>query len=68
MDPRRIDCEIHDEEDEEDGQPCLNTSAFRLFSTGIIFTRPYGARCHRKHKRFDATPDWTRAWLPWPPE
>jgi hypothetical protein len=48
LDSRRIDCEAHDPEDEESGRPCLNTSAYRLFRSGILFTRPYGPRCHRK--------------------
>jgi hypothetical protein len=63
---RRIDCEIHNEEDEEDGRACLNTSAYRLFPSGILFTRPYGPGCHRKPMPFEHSPEWTRAWRAWP--
>ena len=39
---RRIDCETHVEEDEEDGRNCLVTNSYRLFPSGILFRRPYG--------------------------
>ena len=64
---RRIDCEIHDPEDEEDGRPCLNTSAYQLFPSGLLFTRPYGRRCHHKPIPFDRSPKWTAPWRAWPP-
>ena len=56
----------HDPDNEEDGPPCLNTSAYRLFSSGILFTRPYGPGCHRKPIPFDRTPEWTARWHIWP--
>jgi hypothetical protein len=67
MDARRIDCEVHNEEDEESGVPCLNTVAYRLFASGIVFVRPYGPSCHPKPLPFDRTPDWTGPWRAWPP-
>jgi hypothetical protein len=67
IDNRRIDCETHDQEDEESGRPCLNTIAYRLFASGIFFTRPYGPRCHRKPIRFDRTPTWSAPWRAWSP-
>jgi hypothetical protein len=66
IDRRRIDCESHDPEDEEGGRVCLNTSAYRLFPSGILFTRPYGPRCHRKTIPFDRSPKWTARWRAWP--
>jgi hypothetical protein len=67
IDSRRIDCEIHNPEDEEDGRSCLNTSAYRLFPSGILFTRPYGPPCHRNPMPFDRSPKWTAPWRAWPP-
>jgi hypothetical protein len=67
VDSRRIDCEIHDPDDEEDGRPCLNTSAYRLLSSGLLFTRPYGRACHHKPIPFDRSPNWTAPWRAWPP-
>jgi hypothetical protein len=67
IDRRRIDCEIHFPEDEEDGRACLNTSAYRLFPSGLLFTRPYGPRCHRKPIPFDRRPNWSGPWRAWPP-
>jgi hypothetical protein len=67
MGARRIDCEEHNPEDEEGGQPCLNTSAYRLFPNGLLFTRPYGRACHRKPIPFDRTPGWRGPWRAWPP-
>ena len=67
IDSRRIDCETHDPEDEEDGRPCLNTHAYRLFPSGLLFTRPYGPRCHRKAVPFDRNPTWSGPWRAWPP-
>ena len=64
--PRRIDCETHVEEDEEDGQNCLDTYAYRLFPSGILFRRPYGRHCHRQPRPFDPTPAWTSTWSAWP--
>ena len=64
---RRIDCEIHSPEDEEDGGTCLNTSAYRLFASGLVFTRPYGHVCHDTPTRFDRTPKWSGPWRAWPP-
>jgi hypothetical protein len=66
IDSRRIDCETHNPEDEESGRPCLNTSAYRLFRSGLLFTRPYGPRCHRKPIPFDRNPDWSGPWRAWP--
>ena len=63
---RRIDCEHHIEEDEEDGRNCLDTYAYRLFASGILFRRPYGTRCHRTSQPFDRTPEWTAPWSAWP--
>jgi hypothetical protein len=65
VDGRRIDCETHDPEDEEDGRACLNTSAYRLFPSGVVFTRPYGPRCHHKPIRFERSPGWTAPWRAW---
>ena len=65
LDRRRIDCESHDPEDEEDGRACLNTSAYRLFPSGILFTRPYGPRCHHRPIPFDRSPKWTAPWRAW---
>jgi hypothetical protein len=62
IDRRRIDCEVHIEEDEESGVPCLNTVTYLLFHSGLVFTRPYGPPCHPKPMRFDRTPDWTGPW------
>jgi hypothetical protein len=59
---RRIDCEVHVEENEESGVPCLNSIAFRLFRSGLTFVRPYGPQCHPEPMRFDRTPDWTGPW------
>src|SRR3954454_21122659 len=67
MDNRRIDCEIHNEENEENGVPCLNTAAFRLFPSGLTFARPYGPPCHSKPLQFDSSPDWTGPWRAVPP-
>jgi hypothetical protein len=67
MDARRIDCEVHHEEDEESGVPCLNTVAFRLFTSGVVFIRPYGPACHPKPLPFERTPSWTGPWRAWPP-
>jgi hypothetical protein len=67
IDRRRIDCETHNPDDEEDGRTCLNTSAYRLFPSGIVFTRPYGPGCHRKSIPFDRSPEWTGPWRAWPP-
>jgi hypothetical protein len=63
---RRIDCEVHNSEDEESGVPCLNTVAYRLFHSGLTFVRPYGPQCHHEPMRFDRTPDWTGPWRAWP--
>ncbi|MDX6367738.1 MAG: hypothetical protein QOK30_2814, partial [Nocardioidaceae bacterium] len=52
---RRIDCEVHDEEEEESGVPCLNTIATLLFRSGLTFTRPCGPACHHKPLPFDRT-------------
>jgi hypothetical protein len=59
---RRIDCELHEEEAEESGVPCLNTLTYRLFRSGLLFARPYGPACHHEPLRFDRTPDWTGPW------
>jgi hypothetical protein len=67
IDGRRIDCETHDPDDEEDGRPCLNTRAIRLFPSGLLFTRPYGSPCHRKPIPLDRTPSWSGPWRAWPP-
>jgi hypothetical protein len=67
IDKRRIDCEVHYEENEESGIPCLNTVATRLFSSGVTFTRLYGPPCHSKPMKFDRTPTWTSPWRAWPP-
>jgi hypothetical protein len=67
IDTRRIDCEIHYEENEESGVPCLNTAAFRLFPSGLTFARPYGPPCHPKPLPFDSTPEWTGPWRASPP-
>jgi hypothetical protein len=64
---RRIDCEVHNEENEESGVPCLNTFAFALFRTGLTYERPYGPGCHPKPMRFDRTPKWTGPWRASPP-
>jgi hypothetical protein len=64
---RRIDCEVHNEENEENGVPCLDTIAFALFRTGLTFARPYGPRCHPKPLPFDRTPEWTGPWRASPP-
>jgi hypothetical protein len=64
---RRIDCELHNEENEESGVPCLNTVAFRLFSSGVVFARPYGPQCHHGPIPFDPTPEWTGPWRASPP-
>lgn len=68
IDGRRIDCETHDPEDEESGQPCLNTSAYRLFPSGVVFSRPYGPRCHHTPLPFALAPRWTGPWRAWPPQ
>jgi hypothetical protein len=67
IDSRRIDCEVHNEENEESGVPCLNTVAYRLFPSGLTFVRPYGPQCHPQPMPFDRTPDWTGPWRAWPP-
>jgi hypothetical protein len=67
MGKRRIDCEVHNEEDEESGVPCLDTVAYELFTSGVVFVRPYGPQCHPKPLPFDRTPDWTGPWRAWPP-
>jgi hypothetical protein len=67
IDSRRIDCEIHNPEDEESGRPCLNTNAYRLLPSGLLFTRPYGPRCHSKPMPFKRTPSWSGPWRAWPP-
>jgi hypothetical protein len=67
IDKRRIDCEVHNGENEESGVPCLNTGAYRLFASGLTFVRPYGPPCHPKPLPFDRTPDWTGPWRAWPP-
>jgi hypothetical protein len=67
IDKRRIDCEVHDEENEESGVPCLYTAAYRLFSSGLTFVRPYGPACHPKPLPFERTPAWTGPWRAWPP-
>jgi hypothetical protein len=67
IDRRRIDCEIHNEENEESGVPCLNTVTYLLFHSGLVFTRPYGPPCHPEPMPFDRTPDWTGPWRAWPP-
>jgi hypothetical protein len=59
---RRIDCEIHNAENEESGVPCLNTVATALFRSGLTFARPYGPGCHPKPIPFDRTPAWTGPW------
>jgi hypothetical protein len=64
---RRFDCEIHNEEAEEGGVPCLNTGTFRLFRSGLTFGRPYGPQCHPKPMPFDRTPDYTGPWRASPP-
>jgi hypothetical protein len=64
---RRIDCEVHNEENEESGVPCLNTFAFALFRTGLTYERPYGPGCHPKPLPFDRTPTWTGPWRASPP-
>lgn len=67
IDARRIDCERHSEEDEEDGRACLYTSAYRLFASGFLFRREYGRFCHRRPMPFDPSPTWTGPWRAWPP-
>lgn len=68
IDGRRIDCEIHDGEEEfESRRTCLNTTAYRLFPSGVMFRRPYGPPCHRRPIPFDRTPGWTDRWRAWPP-
>jgi hypothetical protein len=67
MGSRRIDCELHNPEDEESGVPCLNTVAFQLFRSGVVFVRPYGTACHHEPMPFERTPDWTGPWRAWPP-
>jgi hypothetical protein len=63
IDGRRIDCEVHDLEEEGDsGRTCLNTTAYRLFPSGLLFNRPYGRPCHDKPMPFDRTPKWTDLW------
>jgi hypothetical protein len=62
IDGRRIDCEVHEQEAEENGVPCLNTIAYRLFHSGLTFVRPYGPRCHHAPMPFDRTPHWTGPW------
>ena len=64
IDRRRIDCEVHDEEGEEDG-PCLNMVAFRLFRSGLTFIRGYGPECHQQPIPFERAPAWTSSWLAW---
>jgi hypothetical protein len=64
LDGRRIDCEAHDVEEEQGGETCLNTTAYRLFATGVLYERPYGATCHRKPIAFDRRPAWTAPWRP----
>jgi hypothetical protein len=64
---RRIDCEAHYEEDEEDGIPCLYTVAHRLFRSGLTFARAYGPGCHHEPIAFERTPDWTGPWRAAPP-
>jgi hypothetical protein len=64
---RRIDCEVHNEENEENGVACLNTVAFALFRSGLTFARPYGPGCHPKPLPFDRTPAWTGPWRAAPP-
>ncbi len=67
IDRRRIDCETHDDpSNEEDGPNCLNTSAYRLFPSGILFPRPYGPDCHRRPLPFDRRPTWTAPGAPGP--
>jgi hypothetical protein len=67
IDRRRIDCEVHNGENEESGVPCLYTAAYRLFTSGLTFVRPYGPACHPKPLPFDRTPAWTGPWRAWPP-
>ena len=62
IDARRIDCEWHHEESEESGRPCLYTTAYRLFASGLLFSRGYGRSCHRRPMPFDPSPDWTGPW------
>jgi hypothetical protein len=64
---RRIDCEIHYGENEESGVPCLNTVAFQLFRSGLVFARSYGPSCHHEPMPFERTPDWTGPWRGSPP-
>src|SRR4051794_2647058 len=66
IDKRRIDCETHNEEDEESGVPCLVTIATRLFPNGVTYIRPYGPSCHHQPLPFDSAPDWTGPWRAWP--
>ena len=67
MTGRRIDCERHVSEDEEDGRMCLDTRAYKLFPSGMLFSRPYGPTCHRAPLPFDLRPGWTGPWVAWPP-
>jgi hypothetical protein len=67
IDGRRIDCESHDPADEESGLPCLHTGAYRLFASGLVFTRPYGSSCHSTPIPFEPKPNWTGPWRAWPP-
>lgn len=67
IDRRRIDCEVHNAENEESGVSCLNTVAYVLFQSGLTFVRPYGPQCHHEPMPFDRTPAWTGPWRPWPP-
>jgi hypothetical protein len=67
IDKRRIDCEIHNGEDEESGVPCLYTVAYRLFSSGLTFARGYGPSCHPTPLPFERHPEWTGPWRAWPP-
>jgi hypothetical protein len=62
LDRRRIDCASHEPGAYEDGHACLNTSAYRLFPSGILFTRPYGPRYHHKPIPFDREPKWSGPW------
>jgi hypothetical protein len=65
IDRRRIDCAAHDPDADEGDPPCLGMSAYRLFPSGILFTRRYGRGCHLK-PMFDRNPNWTARWHVWP--
>ena len=70
---RRIDCEArYDIENPRDpggaSLACRYTSAYKLFPSGLLFSRPYPSRrgCRRKPIPFDRSPKWPAPWHPWP--